>query len=224
MTRIKFMESTNNQLAVIQNNLAPFLEGTELSATQMEQVNAHLELLLKWNAQINLTSVREPEAILARHFGESFFAARVLLGEGNASAGKAKPKTAIDLGSGAGFPGIPLAIYAAEIKITLIEAHNKKVTFLKESVRALKLQNVEVFDGRAEQCNFKTDIVMMRAVEKFAQSMMTGARLVGPGGRLVLLTGKEHVAEAKMMLPMFKWQDAIAIPQSEARVVLVGVA
>jgi 16S rRNA G527 N7-methylase RsmG len=84
------------------------------------------------------------------------------------------------------------------------------------------LQNVEVFDGRAEQCNFKTDLVMMRAVEKFAQSMMTGARLVAPGGRLVLLTGNEHVAEARTALPMFSWQEAVTIPMSDARVVLVG--
>src|SRR6266478_3968362 len=157
--------------------LEPFLGGERLSAGQLEQVSAYLALLLKWNAKMNLTAVREPEEMVSRHFGESLFAARLLLtGAGVASV--------IDLGSGAGFPGLPLAIYAPEIPVTLIESQNKKATFLKEVARALDLKNVKVFGGRGEDFKETAELVTMRAVEKFEQSAATAAGMVSDGGRL----------------------------------------
>src|SRR5262245_51331172 len=113
--------------------LAPFVQ-TRLESRQLEQLAAHLDLLLKWNARINLTAVRDAEQIVSRHFGESRFAAETLLRDHPV-------QTAIDVGSGAGFPGVPLSIFAPQVSITLIESQNKKATFLKEVAHSLSLPN-----------------------------------------------------------------------------------
>src|ERR1022692_1287749 len=112
--------------------LGPFLGGEPLSPDLAAQLQAYLELLLRWNARINLTAVRDPEQIVTRHFGESLFAARVLRDTGALAAGA----TLADVGSGAGFPGIPIQLFAPDVRVTLIESQNKKATFLREVVRA----------------------------------------------------------------------------------------
>ncbi len=196
--------------------LAPFLRHP-LGEEPLRQLGAYLDLLLKWNAKTNLTAVRDPEQIVARHFGESLFAAEhVCVTEAAQSV--------IDLGSGAGFPGLPFAIYAPSAHVTLIESQNKKATFLKEVARSLPLKNVTVFTGRGETYEGTADVVTMRAVEKFTDALPIAAKLVTPGGRLALLIGAEQAKSAVDAQPVFHWADPFAIPQSERRVVLVGRA
>lgn len=206
--------------------LTPYLR-EPLSAAQLSQVSDYLELLIRWNAKTNLTAVRDPEAMITRHFGESFFAAEHLVAE-------EIPPTAIDLGSGAGFPGLPLAIYAPQISVTLIESNNKKATFLKEVVRALELKDVSVLAERGESLAGKTSgktsgrtwahLVTMRAVERFAVSATLAASLLQPEGRLALLIGTAQVDEASRILPGLSWQKPMAIPGGNARVLLMGRA
>jgi len=195
--------------------LEPFLAAEGLSARQTEQVSAYIALLLKWNAKTNLTAVRGAEEIVTRHFGESFFAASRVKADGAFVS-------AIDLGSGAGFPGMPLAIYSPEVRVTLVESQNKKATFLKEVVRALDLKNVKVFNGRGEEFGETADVVTLRAVEKFEQAAATAAKLVAPNGRLALLIGEVQAEQARELLPDFEWSEALAVPKSAARVLLVG--
>ena len=208
------------QPAAIAAALAPFT--TKLSAPQLQQISPYLDLLLKWNARINLTSVRDPQEILTRHFGESFFAAEHLF---------SNSPIVFDLGSGAGFPGLPLAIYAPYARITLLESQNKKATFLKEVARALTLTNVNVFSGRAEayaaQARERSwppaaDVVTFRAVEKFAQSLPLAASLLAPGGRLALLIGESQLAAAQHALPEFSWRPPLPLPLSRSRILLIG--
>lgn len=193
--------------------LAPFLEAP-LSATQLAQLQAYLDLLLQWNARINLTAVRDTNSIVSRHFGESLFAARHLLPAAHL----------VDVGSGAGFPAVPLKIYDPRLRLTLIEAQNKKATFLRELIRTLDLQDVNVFSDRAENFSSAADLVTMRAVEKFERSLPAAARLVAPVGRLALLVGAAQVDAARRLVPSFHWQAPLAVPQSEQRVLLVGRA
>ena len=204
--------------ARIADLLAPYLSAP-LSVEQLGGVQAYLELLIRWNAKTNLTAVRRPKEMVQRHFGESFFAAWNLLAE-------VTPQTAIDLGSGAGFPGVPLAIYAPQITVTLVESHNKKATFLKEVVRSLGLKNVAVIADRGESLQGKTkaNLVIMRAVEKFADSATLAATLLQPEGRLALLIGATQTEEARRLLPGLYWRDPIAVPGGNARVLLVGGA
>src|SRR5580698_9800537 len=93
------------------------------------KLSTYLDLLLKWNTRTNLTAIRDPEEIVCRHFGESLFAAQHL---------DPAATTLLDFGSGAGFPGLPIALLRPEIQVTLAESQNKKATFLREVVRSLK--------------------------------------------------------------------------------------
>ena len=198
--------------------LRPFLQKPdgsreELTPAQLEQFSEYLALLLRWNAKTNLTSVREPGEMVRRHFGESLFLARMVSGEATA--------TAIDIGSGAGFPGIPLKIYSPAVVVTLIESQNKKATFLKEVIRELTLTNINVFSGRAEALDKKADLVTLRAVERFEQVLPVASALANPNGRLALLIGLGHAGAAKKLLPNFDVSTA-AVPESRERVLLIA--
>lgn len=147
--------------------LQPFLEipGSaehhSLSEMQLEYISMYIDILLRWNARMNLTAVRRPEDIVTRHFGESLFAARHLFpGEVEGASkpdGRGGLTRVFDVGSGAGFPGLPIKIWAPSIELTLIESNHKKATFLREVVRALALAKVNVFGGRAEDLTKETE-------------------------------------------------------------------
>ena len=151
--------------------LRPFLP-QPLQVSQLAALATYLGLLLRWNARLNLTAVREANNIVTRHMGESLFAAAYLL-SGNGHTGRT-----IDLGSGAGFPGLPFKIYAPHLRVTLIESQHKKATFLREVVRALQLAEVEVFAGRGENFGGRGQLVVLRAVERFEQALPIAASLL----------------------------------------------
>jgi len=198
--------------ARIASLLAPFAAPSE---RQFEQISIYIDILLRWNARTNLTAVRRPDEIVTRHFGESLFAARHLL------APDAQLRIA-DVGSGAGFPGLPLKIWAPAIQLTLIDSHKKKATFLREVIRALSLSNAEVFSGRAEDFPAQAELVTLRAVERFDHIAAMAARLVSPGGRLALLIGSAQVQRALELLPQLTWSQAIPVPGSQQRVLFTG--
>lgn len=168
---------------------------------------------MKWNARANLSGIRDEAEIVRRHFGESFFVAAELLGS-DATI------TAIDVGSGAGFPGLAMKIFTPKLRQTLIEAHGMKATFLREVVRALQLKDVKVFEGRAEAFVGTADLVTFRAVEKFEKILVSASKLVAPGGRLAILVGTAQIEPAGSLLPGV-WDEPTAIPGSEARVLAV---
>src|ERR1041384_6900386 len=130
--------------------LQPF--AGELAPEHLRQISTYIDILLKWNQKTNLTAVRDPEQVVLRHFGESLFAAKTLLAPDAALA-------VIDVGSVAGFPGLPLKLWAPRITLTLVEAHAKKATFLREVVRALAFGNVNVATARAETLKEEADLV-----------------------------------------------------------------
>jgi 16S rRNA (guanine527-N7)-methyltransferase len=208
--------------------LSPFLGGAALSDSQLAQLAGYLDLLLRWNARLNLTAVRDPEQIVTRHFGESLFAARHLYPR------LATPGSQlIDLGSGAGFPGLPVKLWAPALHTTLLESNQRKATFLREVVRALHLTEVEVIAIRAEDyagqiSNFQFPIsnctVTLRAVERFHQILPTGVKLLrqfpAASRRLALLIGAAQVEAARALA--LTWSDALPIPASSQRVLLIG--
>ena len=208
--------------------LEPF-SSSRLTSAQLKHISTYIDILLKWNRRVNLTAIRDPDQVVARHFGESLFAAEQLF-----SGTRAEPATSawpsgsslirlVDVGSGAGFPGLPIKIFAPGIKLTLIESHNKKATFLREVIRTLGLGNAEVFAGRAEDFPAaSSDVATLRAVERFEEILRVAADLVAPGGRFALLIGQAQVARATAEFPRFSWQDAVPIPLSTARILLIG--
>jgi 16S rRNA (guanine527-N7)-methyltransferase len=201
-------------IARIAELLKPF---ARLSESQLQATLIYIDILQKWNARVNLTAIRDPEQIVTRHFGESYFSAQALLNEDTDWSG-----TVVDLGSGAGFPGLPLAISRAKASVTLIESNGKKAAFLGEVVSQLGLANVAVFCGRGETFGSKADLVLMRAVESFELALGVAAGLVDTDGRLGLLIGQNQVPAAKAREPRLHWHDPISIPMSKSRVLLVG--
>ena len=201
--------------------LAPFLTAP-LSDAQLSQLASYLEILHRWNARMNLTAVRDPESMVTRHFGESLSAAQNLFPQRLASG----DQRLLDIGSGAGFPGLPTKIWAPHLEVILIESQSKKATFLKEVVRALDLKDVSVLSTRAEDFSPSTidrrpsTTVTLRAVEKFDRILPIAARLATPG-RLALLIGVAQLDTARK-LDAFTWSDPLPIPLSTARVLLIG--
>ncbi|MEO6981953.1 MAG: 16S rRNA (guanine(527)-N(7))-methyltransferase RsmG [Edaphobacter sp.] len=190
--------------SVIAALLAPYLA---VPPALLPQLSAYLDLLLKWNARTNLTAIREPEEIVRRHFGESLFAAEHL----------GPCESLLDLGSGAGFPGLPIALLRPEIRVTLAESQGKKAAFLREAARTLGL-NVEVWGNRAEAlpAERQFDTVTLRAVDHMAAALAAAEpRAVH---RLVLLTSTTGAPP----LPNFPERIEIAIPESEDRILLLA--
>ncbi|MFZ3264718.1 MAG: 16S rRNA (guanine(527)-N(7))-methyltransferase RsmG, partial [Terriglobales bacterium] len=276
--------------------LEPFLDHP-LASVQLEQISTYIDLLLRWNARINLTAIRNPEEIVTRHFGESFFMARHLFpdsltnchperseskdpysstasasidavsaesklrrlrgvgaahrnpepsrgsldpyfidklaashqNQGSAELGARRSQLirVLDIGSGAGFPALPLKIWAPGIHLTLIEANHKKAAFLKEASRALTLTDINVLTERAEtlaerqgsECP-RADVVTFRAVEKFDQILPFATTFLAPAGRLALLIGAAQVSKLNP-LPALTWQN-INVPKSQNRVLSIG--
>jgi 16S rRNA (guanine527-N7)-methyltransferase len=200
------------EMAAIAQLLQPFIE---LDETRLRSISTYIDLLLKWNARINLTAIREPSEIVQRHFGESFFTAQFVLAQKSLG-------TAIDLGSGAGFPGVPFAMLASEVQVTLIESQQKKTTFLRELVHSLGLKNVNVFSDRAESYPGTADLVILRAVEKFEQALQMALRLTKADGRIALMIGSGQVESARKVGIGVNWTDGVPIPCSNSRELLVG--
>jgi 16S rRNA (guanine527-N7)-methyltransferase len=200
------------EIGRIADLLRPF---AELTRDQLTSTSTYIDLLVKWNARVSLTAIRDPDEIVTRHFGESYFAAKILLSEDWAGS-------VIDFGSGAGFPGIPLAMFRPKATVTLIESNGKKAAFLNEAVGQLGLRNIELFRGRGESCGRKADLVVMRAVESFDRALDVAAGLVQPGGRFALLIGERQMAAAKRLEPHLSWSEPVRIPQGHKRILLVG--
>jgi 16S rRNA (guanine527-N7)-methyltransferase len=182
--------------------LVPYLP--DAPAKLLSQLSIYLELLLKWNARTNLTAIRDSQEIVRRHFGESLFAARHL---------DPDTPTLLDFGSGAGFPGVPIALLRPDIQVTLAESQNKKATFLREAVRTLRL-STEVWPARVESmpedCLFHS--VTLRAVDNMEAALPVAKTHIAPGGRLILLTTTAQTpAEGQ----------AILLPNSTAGVLYV---
>jgi 16S rRNA (guanine527-N7)-methyltransferase len=176
----------------------------ELSGAQIARLQKHYELLTRWNRVVNLTSVRTLEEAVERHYCESVFAA-YHLPEGVASI--------CDVGSGAGFPGIPIAITRPGSSVALIESHQRKAVFLREASR--DLQNVRVIAKRAEDVAESFDWVVSRAV-RYTDVARALKKL---GRNAELLTGEVRAID----LPGFQWQEPLRLPWGERRYLWLGI-
>jgi 16S rRNA (guanine527-N7)-methyltransferase len=173
----------------------------------------YLSLILRWNQRINLTSVRDEDGIISRHFIESIACASAL------PAGIA---TLLDLGSGGGFPGIPIALRRPEIAVTLAESQGKKAAFLHEAVRVLGVA-ARVHGRRAEELRVLFDCVTLRAVDRMPLAVQIAAGLVKQGGWLVLMTTLPEAAALQLAAgPSFTWTRPIPLAGSIERLILLG--
>jgi len=153
--------------------------GLAPSADAFERLLDYVELLMRWNSAYNLTAVREPHEILTRHLLDSLAIAPLVRGD-----------TLADLGTGAGLPGIPLAILEPARRHTLIDSNGKKTRFLREAVRTLRLDNVCVEQCRVEAARGSYDCITARAFTTLKQMLMLGGHLLADGGIWLALKGQ----------------------------------
>lgn len=198
---------------LITDSLLPY--GVKAAPELCSSIRAHIELLLRWNKQISLTTVTNPAEILRFHFGEGAFAASAL--------GIAHGRLA-DVGTGAGFPGLPLKLVRPEIDLVLIESNARKAVFLREVVRALSLERVEVVRTRAEDLTATDppfDFVTARAIGRYKELISWATRQLSFAGRVVLWLGEADLS-AISANPGWDWSEPILIPASKNRYVLQG--
>jgi 16S rRNA (guanine527-N7)-methyltransferase len=188
---------------------------TTVNDAQVSQIQRYIKLLLTWNEKINLTAIRDPLEILYRHFCESMYAAQAVpLGTGRLA----------DVGSGGGFPGLPLKILRPDLYVFLVESNVKKATFLAEVVRELELTNVSVLVSRYEELGEELaplDVVCSRAVGEFGPFLKWAASDRITAGQVVLWIGGRDLEEVKQTSG-WEWREAIAVPRSLQRFLLVG--
>jgi 16S rRNA (guanine527-N7)-methyltransferase len=177
-----------------------------------EQFQNYLDLLLRWNGRLNLTAIREPRQVIQRHFVESAFVAQHL---------PADIKSLLDYGSGAGLPGIPIAICRPDIEVTLAEAQGKKASFLREVFRVLPLSG-HVYGGRVEAMPHERlfDAVSMRAVEKTASAIPVAIKRTRK--YLILLTTAKSAAASRGFGPELEWLDPVSLPNSSQMILAVA--
>ena len=166
-----------------------------LTAEQIEQFSVYNEMLLDWNTRMNLTALTAPEDVAVKHIIDSLTAYDAALFDG--------ARTLIDVGTGAGLPGIPLAVYAPQLTVTLLDSLNKRVCFLTEVTAAMGLQNVRCIHARAEEAartaeyRAAYDIAVSRAVARLPILLEYTLPFVRVGGTLLALKGRAYAEEQK---------------------------
>jgi 16S rRNA (guanine527-N7)-methyltransferase len=182
---------------------------------QVSQIQQYMRMLLTWNEKVNLTAIRDPLEILYRHFCESMYAA------GAVPLGKSR---LADVGSGGGFPGLPLTILCPDLQVFLVESNVKKATFLAEVIRGLGLTNTTVVVSRYEELGEELtplDVVCSRAVGEFGPFLEWAGSERVAAGQAVLWTGGRDLEEIRR-ISGWEWREPIAVPKSLRRFLLVG--
>ncbi|HEV3253834.1 MAG TPA: 16S rRNA (guanine(527)-N(7))-methyltransferase RsmG [Candidatus Acidoferrales bacterium] len=201
---------SNNQ---IHEALLPF--GVQADEALAGAIRQYMDLLLRWNAKISLTSITKPSEIIERHFGESLFAINAAGIRGGRLA---------DVGAGAGFPGLPLKIALPGLELTLIESNHRKSAFLAEVVRTLGLSGVRILAKRVADIVWEdpgADFVVSRALGSYEELMQWASKSLSADGRVVLWLGLRG-SESLLALSGWSWEKPIPLPLSQERVLLVG--
>ena len=185
---------------------------------QLEQFFEYMKLLIEWNEKMNLTAIIEPNEIILKHFIDSITILKEI--EDNSKI--------VDVGTGAGFPGVPLSIMNPTLKITLVDSLNKRLIFLQEVVKELKLENIEIIHARAEELGQSKkyresfDIATSRAVANLATLSEYLLPLVKINGKVISMkasNAKEEIDGAKKAINVLGGKiekiDEFKLPQTD---------
>jgi 16S rRNA (guanine527-N7)-methyltransferase len=189
----------------------------QLTATneQVLQIQQYIRILLQWNDKVNLTAIRDPLEILYRHFCECMYAAVAV---------PIKDGRLADVGSGGGFPGLPLKIMRPDLRVFLVESSIKKVTFLAEVTRELGLKDVQVLARRYEELGEEVaplDFVCSRALGEFPAFLEWANSQQIAVKRVILWIGARDLPEIQKVRT-WDWAEPIQVPNSLRRLLLVG--
>jgi 16S rRNA (guanine527-N7)-methyltransferase len=189
--------------------------GVSIDAHLYELIASYMSSLLQWNKKISLTAVTEPSKILKFHFGESLFAGSEI----NMRAGRLA-----DVGSGAGFPGLALAMANPNLFVTLIDSNSKKAAFLSEASRKMGLKNVKIVRSRMEEFSpgpEAFDFIASRAVGQFEELLAWSTRTLSFQGKLSLWLA-DNDSRTISGEKGWEWLERVRIPDSEQRCLLIG--
>lgn len=209
MNKLEF----NNDLIKKANSI-----GIEISQKQVEKFYKYMELLLQWNEKMNLTAITEPEEVILKHFIDSLTIIPYLK----------EADTVLDIGTGAGFPGIPLKILEENKKFTLLDSLNKRIIFLQTVINELELKNIQAIHGRAEEFVSKEretyNIVTSRAVARLNVLLEYMLPFVKIGGRCICMKSfeiEEELKEAKKAIEILGGEiekiDEITLPNTDIK-------
>ncbi len=182
---------------------------------QVLQIQQYIKILLTWNEKVNLTAIRDPLEILYRHFCESMYAAEAIPVENGRLA---------DVGSGGGFPGLPLKIIRPNLRVFLVESNLKKATFLAEVVRELGLKDAQVLVRRYEELHEEMaplDYVCSRALGEFPAFLDWAASEQIAAKEVILWIGTRDLPGLQKV-QSWEWREPIQVPHSLQRILLVG--
>jgi 16S rRNA (guanine527-N7)-methyltransferase len=197
----------------IENRVDPMLY-SELPSHAYSQLARYVDLLERWGARMNLTAIRDREMLIRLHLGECLRCAQVL---------PRTARTVLDVGSGAGLPGIPIQIVWPELSVTLAESRVRKAAFLREAIRSLDLKNANVFANRAEALpqNRLFDVVTVRAAERMDQAVNIAVSRLVPAGLCVVLTTERAANSVRAAVQGVEWETS-PIPGTRERILLIG--
>jgi 16S rRNA (guanine527-N7)-methyltransferase len=171
------MTSRHDLQTLLERGIASL--GVQLPVGAVERLLDYQALLARWNATYNLTAVRDPLEMVSRHLVDSLAILPYVQGE-----------TLADLGTGPGLPGIPLAIAAPQRQVLLVDSNGKKVRFLREAIRSLKLENVRAVQSRVEDVEGQFDCITARAFASLADMLDWGGHLLTTGGIWLAMKGR----------------------------------
>jgi 16S rRNA (guanine527-N7)-methyltransferase len=176
--------------------------GIALVPLHIEKLLAYLAMLAKWNKVYNLTAVRDETKMVSHHLLDSL-----------AVLPHISAKRLLDVGSGGGLPGIPLAIARPQMRVTLLDSNQKKAAFLKQAAIELELGNVEVTSDRVEEFDAPEgyNVIISRAFADLGEFLSAARHLLAPGGRLVAMKGVVPHEEMNHLPTGFKVESAVAL-------------
>jgi 16S rRNA (guanine527-N7)-methyltransferase len=180
----------------------------ELSPIQTKQLWEHYGLLLKWNQRMSLTSISPGPELVVRHYCESLFFGSKLPDDGaNVSVA--------DIGSGAGFPGVPMAVFRPEWRVSLVESNQKKAVFLREATRGIP--NIQIVGKRAQELSGRFDWLVSRAVEP--QEVISLMPRVA--ARIGVMIGEDDFSPLQGRRDI-AWSEPVRLPWGDHRVCAYG--
>src|SRR6201993_618709 len=186
-----------------------------LNELQVQQIQQYTKILWAWNDKVNLTAIRDPLEVLYRHFCESMFGSTLLPVENCRLA---------DVGSGGGFPGLPLKIMRPDLQLFLVESNVKKATFLAEVIRELGLTDARVLVSRYEELAEEVaplDMICSRALGDFSNFLTWAASPSVSAKQVLLWLGGRDLEEVRAQ-PSWTWSEPLPIPKSLQRFLLTG--
>ena len=207
--------------AAARDDLIAGLQALPLDSALAEPLARYLALMLRWNAAYNLTAIRDPREMVTKHLLDSLAMAPFV----GTTVGV--PNLA-DLGTGAGLPGIPLAIAHPDLRVTLVESNGKKARFMREALRTLGLSNAEVAESRIEALDRPGEFaaITARALATLPLILQLGGHLIAPGGVLLAMKGARPDEEIAALPPGWtvRGMRPLSVPGLDAERHLVTVA